>query len=85
MTTIAELIRAFADDDCVGLRFEDDSWTYREYVAACEVRAHLLLELKPAGPFHVGVLMDNLPEYPFLIGGAALEAASFLAIVEAAL
>ena len=33
-----------------------------------------------AGPFHVGVLLDNTPEYLFWIGGAALAGAAVVGI-----
>jgi len=33
-----------------------------------------------AGPFHVGVLLDNVPEYVFLLGGAALAGATIVGI-----
>ena len=37
-----------------------------------EVRARFLEDLLPDDPGHVGVLLDNVPEYLFLLGGAAL-------------
>jgi fatty-acyl-CoA synthase len=76
MNTIAELVQSRADDDRVGLRFENESWSFRDYVRECQTRARMLLDVKPSGAFHVGVLMDNLPDYPFLIGGAALAGAT---------
>ena len=42
MSTVVELIRSRANDDRVGLRWEDRSWTFREYVRECETRAQLL-------------------------------------------
>ncbi|HMF81830.1 MAG TPA: acyl-CoA synthetase, partial [Acidimicrobiia bacterium] len=62
MPTIAELVRARAGDDHPALLFEDESWSYTEYVAACAARAAVLGELRRPGPFHVGVLLDNVPE-----------------------
>jgi fatty-acyl-CoA synthase len=78
--TIAELVRARADDGHTGLLFEDRAWTYAEYVRECEARAQLLLALKPPGPFHVGVLLENIPDYPFLLGGAALAGATVVGL-----
>lgn len=80
MSTIAELIRARAGDDNTALRFEDDRWSYREYVEACAVRAALLDELRRPGPFHVGVLLDNVPEFPMWLGAAALAGAVVVGI-----
>lgn len=80
MPTIAELILARADDDRPALLFEDRRWSWREYVRACAARALLLLELRADGPFHVGVLLDNVPEYPMLLGAAALAGAALVGI-----
>jgi len=78
--SFAELILTRADDDRTFLLFEDRRWTYREYVQACIARAHWLLERRQAGPFHVGVLLDNVPEYPMLFGAAALAGATIVGI-----
>ena len=70
-----------AADDGTGLRFEGGSWTWAEVVHQCAVRAALLLANRaPDGPFHVGVLLDNVPEYVFLLGGAALAGAAVVGI-----
>jgi fatty-acyl-CoA synthase len=78
--TIAELVAARAHDGNVGLRFEDRSWTWEEVAHECAVRAAMLQSARPAGPFHVGVLLDNVPEYVFLLGGAALAGAAVVGI-----
>ena len=80
MPTIAELLLARADDDRPALLFEDRRWSWREVLRACVARAHLLLELRAAGPFHVGLLLDNVPEYPMLLGAAALAGAAVVGI-----
>jgi len=80
MTTVAELLVARAEDDHTGLRFEDESWTWRQVVAESEVRARMLSALRRQGPFHVGVLLENVPEYLFLLGGAALAGATVVGI-----
>ena len=69
--TIASLLARRVDDDNVGLRAGDDSWTWAEVVAESSARAALLTELVGAGG-HVGVLLENVPEYVFLLGAAAL-------------
>jgi fatty-acyl-CoA synthase len=78
--TVADLLRARADDDRPGLRSATDgrSWTWREVVAECEDRALRLGG--PEGPAHVGVLLDNVPEMVFLLGGAALSGAVLVAL-----
>ena len=79
--TIAALIRSRAGDPNVGLRFEDDSWTYAELVDGCAQRAAFLLAHKPDGaPFHVGALLDNTPEFWMLLGGCALAGATLVGI-----
>jgi fatty-acyl-CoA synthase len=55
------------------LLFEDERWTWAEVVAESSVRAAVFATLLPQGaPPHVGVLLDNVPEFAFLLGGAAL-------------
>lgn len=70
--SIAQLLGDRADDDRGGIRsVEGGAWAWREVVAESAARAALLAELGIAGG-HVGVLLDNVPEYVFLLGGAAL-------------
>jgi len=78
--TVAELLLARADDDHPGLLFGDDSWSWREVVAESARRAAVAQELRRPGPFHVGVLLDNGPEYLFWLGGAALSGATVVGI-----
>ena len=79
-TSIAELLSARAEDDRIGLQFEDRSWTWREAVAECARCANALTSLRREGPFHVGVLLDNLPDYVWLLGGAAFAGATVVGI-----
>jgi fatty-acyl-CoA synthase len=80
VTTVTELLLGRAEDDNVGLRFEDASWTWRQVVAESRRRAAWLLAHRREGPFHVGVLLENIPEYLFLLGGAALAGATVVGI-----
>jgi fatty-acyl-CoA synthase len=80
MPTMAELVRARAGDDHDALRFEDQTWSYAEYVAAGSDRAALLGALRRPGPFHIGVLLDNVPEFPMWLGAAALAGAVVVGI-----
>jgi len=75
MDTIEQLIRDREDDTSVGLAFSDRTWTHAEVVRAQAERAALLLALRRPGPFHVALLMDNVPEFVFWMGGAALAGA----------
>ena len=78
--TIAGLLEARAHDDAVGLRFEDTSWTWSAVVRESSARGAFLQTQAGGGPFHVGVLLDNVPEYVFLLGGAALVGAAVVGI-----
>ncbi len=80
MPTIAELVRARAADEHPAILFEDRSWSYAEYVTACAERAALLAELRRPGPFHVGVLLDNVPEFAMWLGAAAVAGAVVVGI-----
>jgi acyl-CoA synthetase (AMP-forming)/AMP-acid ligase II len=80
MPTIAELVRARADDEHPAILFEDRSWSYAEYVTACAEHAGLLDEVRRPGPFHVGVLLDNVPEFAMWLGAAAVAGAVVVGI-----
>lgn len=79
--TIAELLIARSEDDSVGLMFENDRWTWREVVAHAATRSGALQAARDhTRPWHVGLLLDNTPEYLFLIAGAALSGATVVGI-----
>lgn len=78
--TIADLLLARAGDDHPGLLTRERSWTWDEVVAESAARAALAAELRTDGPFHIGVLLDNVPEYVFWLGGAALAGAAVVGI-----
>ena len=73
--TVRDQLMARADEEQPGLLFEDQSWTWAEVVRESVVRSAALVELLPPGrPPHVGVLLENTPEFAFLVGAAALGA-----------
>jgi fatty-acyl-CoA synthase len=78
--TVAELLAGRAGDANPGMRAGDDIWTWSEVVAESAVRASLLSSLGDGQPVHVGVLLQNVPEYVFLLGGAALAGAVVVGI-----
>ncbi len=47
-TTIRDAVLARADDTSVAILFEDQSWTYKEYVAQCCLAAQFLLSQREA-------------------------------------
>ncbi len=89
--TVADLLLARRDDQAVALHFEDRTWSWAQVVEESARRAQLAEELLgPPGPIpsatdhgarrHVGVLLDNVPEYLFWMGGAALGRATVVGI-----
>lgn len=78
--TLTALVRSRAGDPNPGLHFEGRTWTWAEVVEEMEVRAAFLGGLLAPGPPHVGNLLDNVPEYLFTIGGAALSGAVVVGI-----
>src|SRR5579883_2532243 len=67
MPTAAEMIATHAAGDGTALRFEDRQWSYAELAGEAAARA-ALLEGRP----HVGVLLDNVPEFLFWLAAAAV-------------
>lgn len=79
--SVAQLVLERAGDRRTGLLFEDEQWTWAQVVEEALVRASFLTSQREDGrPFHVGVLLDNRPEYLFLLAGAALSGAVIVGI-----
>ena len=78
--TAAELLAARAEDDAPGLRYGSTVWSWREVVAESARRAALARTLRRPGPFHIGVLLDNVPDYLFWLGAGALAGAVVVGI-----
>ena len=78
--TMRELLLARANDDAPALLYEDERYSWREYFQGCCERAEALLAWRRPGPFHVGVLLENVPEYLFLTGAASLVGATVVGI-----
>jgi len=75
----AALLRRNGTDNAtagrVAIHFEDRTWTHAQFLAESVRWANLFLAHEPSTPdgvLHVGVLLDNTPEYLFALGGAAL-------------
>ena len=77
--TIAGLLAGRAADTNPGIVTETSVWTWSEVVSECSSRAAVFEELGVAGK-HVGVLLENVPEYVFLLGGAALTGTTVVGI-----
>jgi fatty-acyl-CoA synthase len=73
VTTVSALVKARAEDDRPGLLFEGRSWTWREHTAEAAARAAWYETVRPQNePPHIGVLLENVPEYSFWLAAAAL-------------
>ena len=76
-------MRARAADcaDRVFLRAGDATWTFADaYREACRFANLFLARREPTRPFHVGVLMDNLPAFVFAELGCALAGATLVGL-----
>src|SRR5690606_30338144 len=81
MNTIAELISSRANDAQTALLFDEQRWSYREFVEDCAQRAAYLLGARDQSkPFHIAVLLDNVPEYPLWLGACALAGATLVGL-----
>lgn len=79
--TFADVLLRRKGDGHPGLLFEDSVWTWGEVFQESTDRAAVLRGLRREGrPFHVGVLLENVPEYIFLIAAAALSGATLVGI-----
>jgi fatty-acyl-CoA synthase len=78
-TTVADLVAARTGDDHLALIFVRRTWTWAEVVTEGRRRGALLAP-DGEGPNHVGVLLENVPEYLFLLVGAALAGATVVGI-----
>ncbi|WP_405664215.1 AMP-binding protein [Streptomyces sp. RK9] len=79
--TVAELVLARERDHRPGLRFEDRELSHHQVTAAAAARAALLRDLLDArSARHLGVLLDNTPEYPLWLSAAALAGAAVAGI-----
>ena len=61
--TIADLLLDRLGDEHPGLLSHDRSWTWDEVVRESAARAELARSLRVDGPFHIGVLLENVPEF----------------------
>jgi fatty-acyl-CoA synthase len=81
VTTVASLIRGRKGDQHAGYIFEGRTYSWDEVVSESAVRASILNELLVADrPPHIGILLENTPDYLFWIGGAALIGACIVGI-----
>ncbi|MFJ2702047.1 AMP-binding protein [Streptomyces sp. NPDC087428] len=79
--TVAELVQRQWGDHRPGLRHEDIVLSHHQVASGAAARAALLADLLPAGSEpHLGVLLDNTPEFPLWLSAAALAGAAVAGI-----
>ncbi|MFD5142607.1 AMP-binding protein [Streptomyces sp. NPDC058401] len=79
--TVAELIASQWGDHRPGLKYADGVLSHHRTAREAAARAALLVDLLPPGAEpHIGVLLDNTPEFPFWLGAAALAGAAVAGI-----
>jgi len=80
MTTVARMLATRRADDRPAVLDADGTWSWRQAVAAGAARGALARSRRRPGPFHIGVLLANGPEYLFWLNGAALAGAVVVGI-----
>src|ERR1700734_2019636 len=73
--TITGAVLALADVDRLGLVANDLRLSHAEVVARAAARAAWLQAGRRDGPFHVALMLDNVPEFVFWLEAAALAGA----------
>ncbi len=63
-----------------GLRTRERDWTWDAVARESAARAALARSLRTESPFHIGVLLDNVEDFVFWLGGAALAGATIVGI-----
>lgn len=78
--SIAALLLDRVGDRRLGLRTRERDWTWDDVVAESAARGALARSLRTEEPFHIGVLLANVPDFVFWLGGAALAGATVVGI-----
>lgn len=79
--TVAELVQRQWGDHRPGLRHRDTVLSHHQVASGAAARAALLADLLSAGGEpHIGVLLDNTPEFPLWLSAAALAGAAVAGI-----
>lgn len=77
---IASMLLDRLGDQHPGLRTRQRDWTWDEVVRESAARASLASALRRDGPFHIGVLLDNVEDFVFWLGAGALAGAVIVGI-----
>src|ERR1700722_14457756 len=83
-TTVAGMLEARSHDKRTGLLSADRSWTWPEVIEESRARAKGAMRARPGdqreSQLDIRVLLDNVPECLFWLGGAALARAVVVGI-----
>ncbi|MHB8498557.1 MAG: AMP-binding protein [Acidimicrobiales bacterium] len=71
----ADMIRSRMHDDSCGLLFEGATWSWDDVTREMLGRVPWIRSSTEGRQPHVGVLLDNVPEYLFVLGGCLLSGA----------
>jgi fatty-acyl-CoA synthase len=80
METVAAILTQWRDSSTPAVVDASGSWTWRETLAAGAARGTLAQSWRREGPFHIGVLLPNGPEFVFWLVGAALAGATVVGV-----
>ena len=79
--TFAQALLAHKENENLALLFEEKSWSWSAFIDECSRRASLWQLMRdPEAPPHIGVLLDNVPDYLFWLGAGALAGATIVGI-----
>ncbi len=78
--TIASQLRARIGDDHLGYVLDEQRYSWDEVARQSVIRASALESVLESKVPHIGVLLENTPEYLFLAGGAAFIGATIVGI-----
>jgi fatty-acyl-CoA synthase len=71
--TVQQLLRERAEDDRVGLKYGDRTWTWRQHLTDAAAEASVLIGYRDlARPLHVGTLLGNTPDMLRAMAAAGL-------------
>ncbi|OBF80756.1 acyl-CoA synthetase [Mycobacterium sp. 852002-51163_SCH5372311] len=77
---IATMLLDRLGDEHLGLRTREREWSWDNVVRESAARGALARSQRRAGPFHIGLLLENVPDFLFWLGGAALAGATVVGI-----
>lgn len=80
MPTFADHVLARASDDNLAVVIDDQQWTYRQWVIDCIARAEVFRSLQVGGNAHIGLLLENVPDFTMWLGAAALAGATIVGV-----